>query len=191
MGSEKAGRVPVPEMQESQMERAHIAQAPAAGTEEGALMSEHATAGPDQGRRSFDARLRDRAQEYPAIRAFVESHRKALTDALGIWTDDDVLVLMLEKAKCYAGPTFPLWKDAIDRDRCDIITSYLRGQIADTDEFRIALSFLLQAFNAAVEALWYHERDRLKPKPHPPHLPPPPRPRRGLDPGTPAQKKGR
>jgi hypothetical protein len=66
--------------------------------------------------------LKKLSSEHVKLREWLQMNRDSFCQAIGMWADNDTLVLMLVKMREYAGGRFPMFKDDIDRARCDAIT---------------------------------------------------------------------
>ena len=109
------------------------------------------------------------------IAKWLAVHKTEFYDALGLWPfEDPLMVKQLLKMREYFDGRFPMWKDDIDRMRCQTIMNYLHGEEVAADELRIALALLLQAYNAAVDRIYsLEEAERRRPKSPPPRPYPP------------------
>jgi hypothetical protein len=114
--------------------------------------------------------LAELAAEETQLKVWYKARGKEFCDALGMWPfDENILILALAKLKTFFGGRWPGFKDDMDRATCDVLSSFLGGQEVDQAELRLAVSQLVQRFNACCDGA----ARRTQPRPYPW----PPRPR--------------
>lgn len=112
--------------------------------------------------------LKKLAAEETEIKAWLDQHKDDFFQALGLWADEDMIVLYLAKMRDFIGGQWSGVKDDIDRAGCDVLSPFLGKQQVDLDELRLAVGLLVQRFNACCDRVY-----RLQSKPHPrPNFPP-------------------
>lgn len=114
-----------------------------------------------------DKKIQALIDDHPKLKAWLQTKcGKSLLDTIGVSTRHaDQFVLPLAHLTEFFGGRFRMFKDDIDRARCDVLTDYVQGTTVDEKELLIAVSLLMQSYNAAIERLWRIQQQRI---PHPP-----------------------
>ncbi len=127
--------------------------------------------------------LKELADQDSRIAEWLNENKQSFYNALGLRPfDDKAMVLALAGLRKYFGGHFPMFKDPMDRSRCETIMAFLHGEEFDADELRMAVVLMLQAYNAACDRA-------LKPPPMPPrpYIGPRPGPRPPYKIGSPVR----
>lgn len=83
---------------------------------------------------------------------------RAFEEAMGICRHPEVVLPLIARLARYIGGNFPMWKDDVDRARCDTLRAYMEGEAVPHEQLAIAIGLMMQAHGAAVERIWSLEQ---------------------------------
>ena len=100
--------------------------------------------------------------------AWYAAHGRSFEECFGTTHHPEVFLPLIARFTRYMFASFPMWKDDVDRARCDVLRAYLEGEDIPHEELATAIGLLMQAFSSACDRIGMFEahqlREQMKPR---------------------------